>query len=1022
MKQSGVSLAGIILLLLCCMLCFGVSLSVISAETGTATDSSGEYVYEIQEDDTVIITDYLGNTADLAVPETLDGHTVAGIGAYAFSGRAFLTSVQIPPTVQTIADGAFETCSSLISVTLPESITEIGYSAFSECSSLPSIILPQGLTEISENVFANCSSLTSVTLPDGMTRIGWNAFSGCSSLPSIILPQGLTEIAWGAFEGCTRLTDVTIPASLTDIQNGIFTGCTALQAFHVNAGNTKYRDIDGVLISADRGTLMFCPFGKAGKYTVPNGIHTIAYEAFADCEQLTDVIFSESVTYVEYEAFRHCTALQTVTLSDGLFTYDTCFTDCPALTTVILPASVTRVYPENLNRAFGDCPAFTTVRADANNPAYRDVDGVLFSKNAKTLVWFPCGKTSEVTVAASVLNIGPGAFAHCKHLTAVHLPEGIAKIGSDAFTDCSSLKALILPPTVTGIGYGAFSRCENLSEITLPESITEIDSSVLANCGKLKTVYVHQNSYAQNYAAENGLPVTPLTEYKDTATGSVVKANEPGALPSGAVLRVSAISQTPTGITYSVSLTSSGKNIEPAGSVTVQLPVPDKFADLAVDIFYNNIKQAHTVQFPGSVRLLSGRLGTFALKAGENAYNGLFLNNHIQPRSRAEIAQYIKNHPTDTATVIYDKAPEYSGGKYSPGKLNAAFLRDGLNALNIYRYIAGLDEVTLNEAYNELAQAASMLCAANNMLAHVQDKPADMPESLYQQGSAGCSSSNLAGAGWGELSLAYSVDLYMDDSDDSNIDVVGHRRWCLNPDMKETGMGSAGGFAALYAFDSGYDADADAYRVAWPAANTPSDLFYTGQAWSFSKDTPFSENTTVTLTRLSDNATWRFGKSGSNGDFFIDNGGYGQSGCVIFRPGNAGSSFDGQTFRVTVKDGLFCADYTVNFFSSLGENANRKAASEHTWGQDAMIIESSDFYSSGQSVRTCPVCGDTHTEWLPSGEEKWKNANVSELLPIFRAVAGEQALPVSVRSIDTDWNDIVDLTDVLVLYTLISGN
>lgn len=54
-----------------------------------------------------------------------------------------------------------------------------------------------------------------------------------------------------------------------------------------------------------------------------------------------------------------------------------------------------------------------------------------------------------------------------------------------------------------------------------------------------------------------------------------------------------------------------------------------------------------------------------------------------------------------------------------------------------------------------------------------------------------------------------------------------------------------------------------------------------------------------------------------DGIYTVSNDGYGQVGCVIFRPENLGSIAPGDSFDVEIKDHerMECLRYTVTFFS-----------------------------------------------------------------------------------------------------------
>ena len=178
----------------------------------------------------------------------------------------------------------------------------------------------------------------------------------------------------------------------------------------------------------------------------------------------------------------------------------------------------------------------------------------------------------------------------------------------------------------------------------------------------------------------------------------------------------------------------------------------------------------------------------------------------------------------------------------------------------------------------------------------------------------------------------------MDDSDSSNIDRVGHRRWILNPAMSRTTFGfchrettytytySDGTshsfsytnyYSGMYAFDR--SGSGTQRPVAWPAQEMPLSCFADGayQAWSVSFGQYLTkEKIHVTLVRENDQKTWEFGSDAADGAFFVDNGGYGLTGCVIFLARDIGPISAGDRFAVTVRDDehYTITEYTVSFF------------------------------------------------------------------------------------------------------------
>lgn len=162
--------------------------------------------------------------------------------------------------------------------------------------------------------------------------------------------------------------------------------------------------------------------------------------------------------------------------------------------------------------------------------------------------------------------------------------------------------------------------------------------------------------------------------------------------------------------------------------------------------------------------------------------------------------------------------------------------RAELARLNGYRYLAGLSsDVVLDDNLSWTCKFAAELCKRHGTINHTPPKPPGMSDAAYKRGHEGTSKSNLHWTSGGD-GLAGSVDGYMDDSDPSNVRVVGHRRWCLNPPLRRTGFGVVDGFSAMWVMDNAGDPSPGAI-VCFPAAGLhPLAYFTPGTAWSLSLD------------------------------------------------------------------------------------------------------------------------------------------------------------------------------------------
>ena len=126
-----------------------------------------------------------------------------------------------------------------------------------------------------------------------------------------------------------------------------------------------------------------------------------------------------------------------------------------------------------------------------------------------------------------------------------------------------------------------------------------------------------------------------------------------------------------------------------------------------------------------------------------------------------------------------------------------------LRRLKAYRFLAGLPykHLALDSELNAFSLKAARICERLGHLTHTPENPG-LSEEEYADARLAAGKSNLAyykpASG-----LAQVVDGWMSDSDENNIERVGHRRWCLNPSMGKTGMGRSGEYSAMWASDCG---------------------------------------------------------------------------------------------------------------------------------------------------------------------------------------------------------------------------
>ena len=189
-------------------------------------------------------------------------------------------------------------------VTIPSTIdglpvTSIGEFAFLGCEGLAAVTIPSGVTNIGDQAFYECTNLVSVTMSSGVATIGFEAFAGCSSLTNVALPGSVASIMGGAFRQCGSLAGITIPSSVTDIEAEAFEYCTSLAAITVEALNSVYCSVNGVLFDKNQTQLLQYPPGRAASgYTISGSVAVIAPAAFSGCSKLIWISMANTVASI----------------------------------------------------------------------------------------------------------------------------------------------------------------------------------------------------------------------------------------------------------------------------------------------------------------------------------------------------------------------------------------------------------------------------------------------------------------------------------------------------------------------------------------------------------------------------------------------------------------------------------------------------------------------------------------------------------------------------------------------------
>ena len=333
------------------------------------------------------------------------------------------------------------------------------------------VVIGKNITYIGRFNFFWCRNLERVTFEEGtkLERIGWGAF-GYSSLPEITIPDTVTRLDGHAFYFCENLTKVTISESsgLTSFGEYVFKADTKLKTLYIPDGVTSIGS--NIFQDATQGvTLSVLENSYAQAYAEKYGIAFVTREAFG----------KDAQRVMAASAVNSCGDDLTWTLENSVLTIS----------------------------GNGEMDSYAP---DAPAP------------------WAAfAGEIERVIIGKDVEKIGAYAFSGLEKLVSVSFEEDsrLAVIEEYAFADCKELRELALPDGLEKLGEAAFANCEKLSKLVLPESVVAFEIitiqpetpaaaisrrpvGVFDGCDlNVLVLVVARDCAAQKYAAENGIAV-----------------------------------------------------------------------------------------------------------------------------------------------------------------------------------------------------------------------------------------------------------------------------------------------------------------------------------------------------------------------------------------------------------------------------------------------------------------------------------------------------------------------------------
>ena len=259
---------------------------------------------------------------------------------------------------------------------------------------------------IKTTVYEN-KNIKKVVIKKGVTAIADFAFKGCKKLKEIILPSTLKKIGAYAFEDCP-IKNITIPKSVKSIEPGAFAG------------------------------------SSIKSITIPKTVKKLGEGVFGDCKKLESITMPGNIGVIKYE-------IPDYEYQPKSFVGDSCKS--------LKKIKFTTALDINILKRVGKSGGFEVL---ANDPKYKSVNGLLYSKDGKTLLRIPHGR-KKVIISDKCTTVTAGSY------------------GYEMYLADSAMKEIVFPKTVTKIILDdtllgpSYYECNNI-KITLNMDYLDDDS------------------------------------------------------------------------------------------------------------------------------------------------------------------------------------------------------------------------------------------------------------------------------------------------------------------------------------------------------------------------------------------------------------------------------------------------------------------------------------------------------------------------------------------------------------------
>lgn len=496
---------------------------------------------------------------DEEVKKIVIGDEITEIAEYTFASFTALEQIEFGNGVKKIGHHALDGCTSLKSVVLGGNIEELGVCSFANCENLSEVSIGKNLKVVYWDVFKGCNALQNIKLDEENKNI---LIDG-NVLKNAKISGDCGEMALaGTFGNNVKYTYDHSTRTLT------FSGTGNMYSGHEDdeVGVDQEEEYYWNFFSKDPNKMVIKE--EMEKVVIGDAITNIGGFAFADCKALKEVKLGKCVKKIEDGAFVRCTSLKKINWTDQIETIEPwAFMDCNNLTKLYVGKSLKKIY----DAAFSGCNQFKQVKVhkanthfskrdnmlldkkqtklilgcyasdttchiygsvkkwnedvvenekiekfevSSKNKSYASKNGLLYSKDEKTLHLCPKGKKGTATVSDKATKIDDDAFLDCNGLKTIIIGKNVKTMNGYCSKRCNNLKTMkirkgnknyvfengallsknkkkliscillktdtyTVPKGVTTIAKDAFNRCNKLKHLVLSDAITDYELDCL---------------------------------------------------------------------------------------------------------------------------------------------------------------------------------------------------------------------------------------------------------------------------------------------------------------------------------------------------------------------------------------------------------------------------------------------------------------------------------------------------------------------------------------------------------------